>query len=418
MNDSNPLTPADARLARLLGGDRLASLRRRMRRHFERLDDDNGAGVLQLIKLNAAEHEALSLLTGRSSRMTQSMRIDIAQLNMLLRDAGIADSLRAALERLDGPIINQAKLKRERQARWCDLLQGEGGCPALRIWMQSAAGSSLLKRLTRLDIAVTEQLLARSDAVLRRLPVNGMTRSQLAAETLGNAHALDANQPVATVVLAAWHGYTRDAAGTPAIIPPDESVRGIWGRAGVLVNELARPSLFLNLPLSADAPSPEASGEPGYLSLRKLLRSPPAWAVAGQTIFVCENPNIVAIAADRLGMHCAPLVCTDGMPAAAQQVMLTQLIQAGAVLKYHGDFDWPGLQIGNYVMREWNALPWRFDACDYAAALAQAPERPQDLSDALVEAGWDAELALTMRTHGLAVAEEAVVDTLLADLAR
>ena len=45
-----------------------------------------------------------------------------------------------------------------------------------------------------------------------------------------------------------------------------------------------------------------------------------------------SDPNIVSIAADRLGAACAPLVCTDGMPAAAQRVLLKQLSDAGAKL--------------------------------------------------------------------------------------
>ena len=101
-------------------------------------------------------------------------------------------------------------------------------------------------------------------------------------------------------------------------------------------------------------------GEPVHLSLRSLLRRPPTWHVAQRDVFVCENPNIVAIAADRLGAACAPLACTDGMPSAAQQTLLAQLAAAGARLRYHGDFDWPGLVIGNFVMREFGAEPWRF----------------------------------------------------------
>ena len=75
------------------------------------------------------------------------------------------------------------------------------------------------------------------------------------------------------------------------------------------------------------------SGEPVHLSLRRLLRRPPPWDVAGREVFVCENPNIVAIAADRLGTTCAPLACTDGMPFAAQQTLLAQLAASGARLR-------------------------------------------------------------------------------------
>jgi len=117
-----------------------------------------------------------------------------------------------------------------------------------------------------------------------------------------------------------------------------ERTRDTWARAGVLVNELARPVLFLNLPTGASENACWHRGEPAYISLRALLRSPPSWDVAGQKTYVCENPNLLAIAADRLGRDCAPLVCIEGMPAAAQQSLLSQLAQAGARLCYHGDW--------------------------------------------------------------------------------
>ena len=94
---------------------------------------------------------------------------------------------------------------------------------------------------------------------------------------------------------------------------------------------LARPVLFLNLTVQNQL---GGSGEPGYLSLHALLRAPPLWDVAGRAVFVCENPDLVAIAADALGVECAPLACTDGMPAAAQRTLLMQLSAAGARLHY------------------------------------------------------------------------------------
>jgi uncharacterized protein (TIGR02679 family) len=145
--------------------------------------------------------------------------------------------------------------------------------------------------------------------VLACLPAQGLTRAQLAAETQGDAHALDDGQPLATLVLA--------CAPEPEEDPDIESRRARWARWGVLVNELARPVLHLNLPTAAAPDAGPCPGEPAYASLRQLLRVAPVWAVEQRTVFVCENPNVVAIAADRLGGDCAPLVCTDGMPAAA-----------------------------------------------------------------------------------------------------
>lgn len=107
----------------------------------------------------------------------------------------------------------------------------------------------------------------------------------------GDAHAPDQGRPVATLVLAVLR--RQDSGDAQDAVQTGEPMRVIWARAGVLVNELARPALFLNVPLAVDA---FAAGEPAYLSLRALLRTPPRWKVAGRPGFVCENPNLLAIA--------------------------------------------------------------------------------------------------------------------------
>jgi uncharacterized protein (TIGR02679 family) len=253
-----------------------------------------------------------------------------------------------------------------------------------------------------------------------------MTRAQLAAKTLGDAHALDTGQPAATLVLAVrrertapQHISENDSLPTEGRTTHeigDERVRDIWAKAGVLVNELARPVLFLNLNIDSRWTPPLLPGEPSYASLRFLLRSNPAWSVSGREIYVCENANLLAIAADELGVNCAPMVCTDGMPAAAQRLLLQQLVAAGGRLRYHGDYDWPGVRIGNYVIREYDALPWRFDASEYLTAVARAPRPGLALAGSEVEASWDESLTAAMRVHQLAIAEESLADELLKDL--
>lgn len=433
MNDT------DAKLQRLLGGSTLSSLRQRLRRHFERHDDRDTCHrrqTLQLGGLTPAEHEALSLLTGQSPRTASSIRIDIAEIDAALRAADICGSLRDALERLDGPIVNHLAVRATARQAWLALTRPPDCDRRLSTWLQAPDSVALLKRLARRNITSAENLLRQANAVMRHLPAAGLTRAQLAAQTLGNAHGLDSGQPVASIVLAVWRladparmptfekrppGMT-DAVEEDADHEGDETrltrepAREIWARAGVLVNELARPALLLNLPLTGSGPPTRTPGEPSYLSLRQLVRTPPLWTVEGTSVFVCENPNLLAIAADRLGAQCAPLVCTDGMPAAAQRALLTQLARAGARLRYHGDFDWPGLRIANHVLRNWQATPWRMSASDYEAAVRTTPDRPGDLGETDVVAEWEPALTVAMRHRGLTIAEEAVADDLILDL--
>lgn len=138
--------------------------------------------------------------------------------------------------------------------------------------------------------------------------------------------------------------------------------------------------------------------------------------MAGRAVFVCENPNLLAIAADHWAGDCAPFVCTEGMLGAAQRTLLSQLARSQARLRYHGDFDWPGLRIANHVMRAYGAASWRFAATDYVAAVRSAPGLLQRLEGSAVPASWDDALAAAMHEHGVAIAEEAVASELLADL--
>ena len=412
----------DARLQRLLGGDQLTSLRKRLRRRFERAPADRPIEHIRIDGLTAEEHAALASLLGRPQRYSNSLQIDVHLVDAALQRAGIASSLRGALERLDGPITNLAAARLRDEQLWSRVIASRSH-PDLAGFLRAPEGLSLLKRLARQDSLVAAELCRSAEAVLGRLPAKGIARSQLAAEALGDAHALDNGQPVATVLLAVWRRLARrlgdnEMAELTADLQPagaNERIRDVWATAGVLVNELARPALFLNVPIKTSE-SDWCDGEPTYRSLRALLRSPPSWNVAGRKVYVCENPNLLAIAADHWGGNCAPLVCTEGMPAAAQQCLLSQLAQSGAFLLYHGDFDWPGLRIGNYVMREFGAEPWRFGVTDYIAAVRAAASSGQSLVGKTAEAAWDTALAAAMQQHRVSVAEEALVYSLLQDL--
>jgi uncharacterized protein (TIGR02679 family) len=417
---------ADDRLRRLLGGDHLTSLRRRLRHRFERADPGVRLERFRISQLTPDEYATLASLLGRSQRFSKSIEVDVSDLDAALHRSGIAASLRAALENLDGPITHPASLREQRQARWSAIVND---CVDARLlkFLRASSGLGLLKRLSRGEPDTATVLRRRSEAVLRKLPAHGLTRAQLAADTLGDAHALDNGRAEATLVLAVWRvaagsediAESLNSPGVDDLKPPKdlptETVREIWAKAGVLVNELARPALFLNLPIEGDLRL-GIPGEPGYLSLRMLLRLAPRWAAADRRIYVCENPNLLAIAADRLQERCPPMVCTEGMPAAAQSRLLSQLAGAGAQLLYHGDFDWPGVRIGNHVMRIYNARPWRYGAADYVAAIQAAPRRGHALRGAEVSVSWDLALRSAMREHGLGIPEEAVASSLLDDL--
>ena len=416
--DSRPHSMApNPRLHRLLGGPELNSLRLRLRRRFEQRKLDAQSDVLRIGKLTPTEHAALAGLLGRPQRFTSSMSVDLHVIDTALQNAGLANSLRDALEELDGPLVHLPTARAEAQARWQEVVNS---CthPSLVERLRESATLGLLKRLSGGSAEDALELCRSVEAVLRRLPAAGITRAQLAAEVLGDAHALDGRRAVATLVLTACRRHSAD----PEKIALEdrelrtERSREVWANAGVLVNELASPALFLNLPTLETASYGQIPGEPAYASLRLLMRSPPSWDVNGRNVFVCENPNFLAIAAAALGERCAPLVCTNGMPAAAQRTLLQQLTRVGAKLRYHGDFDWAGITIANYVIREYGATSWRFGKAEYETASTQSRSPGHPLKGTAVMASWDSDLAPCMRARRIAIAEEAVAELLLEDL--
>jgi uncharacterized protein (TIGR02679 family) len=139
-----------------------------------------------------------------------------------------------------------------------------------------------------------------------------------------------------------------------------------------------------------------------------------AYAAPGQVVFVCENPQVLQAAA-HAGVR-APLVCLSGNPATAGTRLLQSLIASGNPVRYHGDFDWPGVAIAGRIINL-GATPWRMAAEDYRTAVAALDDdHAAALSGRPVPTTWDPALGAAMQDRGLAVHEEAVLPELLQDL--
>jgi uncharacterized protein (TIGR02679 family) len=410
----------DLQRARLLfSEDDLGWIVGRLRTRLERgqaLD-----GRLRLGDPTARQREALLRLLGRRpGGAAGSISIDTAELGDVLARAGIAPDLRALVEALGGPVADRRAAYAAERARWDAVhqrLRAEAVALDVRLerWAEEVAVTGLLRRLAR-DAEGATRLALQATAVLGRLPARGEPLAQLAAATVGDSHALDDGAPLATLVLRAVESLT----GLPRRDRSAAEMRALWARVGVLLDELSAPALVLGLRPAGDGVLASAmrafadAGEPARVTLRQLVRHPPDWsALAGRMVFVCENPAIVAAAADRLGAACPPLVCTDGQPSGAVQALLRALADAGASLRFHADFDGGGIRIGNLLVERFGARPWRMGAADYEAAARGGGLPPGSMAE---RALWDPELAPAMARYGVAVHEERVVEGLLGDL--
>jgi uncharacterized protein (TIGR02679 family) len=190
-----------------------------------------------------------------------------------------------------------------------------------------------------------------------------ISRVDLAARVLGSAHALDSGTRVEAAVARAI-AFKLGPAGR----------RDLWAQAGVHFDLTSVPALTWRLPLadrcglSNVAASALNAGIPLHLS-RFALEAHPVDVESGSRILVVENPRIVEAAAQRQAS--TPIVSTNGSPSSTVLLLLTQLLEAGADLRYHGDFDTAGFAICERMMRL-GLAPWRMSTADYRAALAAA----------------------------------------------
>jgi uncharacterized protein (TIGR02679 family) len=132
-------------------------------------------------------------------------------------------------------------------------------------------------------------------------------------------------------------------------------------------------------------------------------------------VYVCENPAVLRRAAAELGAGSAPLVCTEGQPSTAFHHLAVALKRGGGELRYHGDFDWPGVAIAGSVMRRHGARPWRMSAADCIAGVRADVDYAR-LTGTPQPTPWDPELGEVMTATGRALYEESVADALIADL--
>ena len=415
------MTETDPKLHRLLGGEPVAWLLRRARDRLEA-----GRPLTGTVTLPAAtpdQRRAVERLTGRAARSGASLSVSLTDVDRILRDSGAAQGgLAEAVTRLTGPLRDRSRERADLAAAWGaafgSLDAAVDGRDELALWRAWLDATGVVRRLApKPDQA--RLLLAQVAAVLRRLPSRGVPLGRLAAECCGDAHALDDGRPASTLVLSA----VRALAGLPfASEGTAGSRRAAWATVGVHLDELSSLVLCLGLPgdtrtaLGRTLASCCEVGQPAVLTLRQL-RCHDEPLHSGR-VRICENPVVVAAAADELGARCQPLVCVGGQPSAAGWRLLELLAVGGADFGYHGDFDWGGVRIARAVRRQVAWWPWRYDHLAYQAAVSAAHLLAPlaRLTGEPAPTPWDPELATAMRHRNLRIEEELTLDALLQDL--
>ncbi|EME63687.1 hypothetical protein H074_03699 [Amycolatopsis decaplanina DSM 44594] len=341
------------------------------------------------------------------------MSVSLDEVDAVLRRSGSApDGLDDVTRLLIGTVPVRATEAAAWTAAFGPLDKLVARRPMLATWRAWLDSTGLVRRLAS-DPEIASALITAAVRVLAELPLKGIALGRLAAETTGDAHGLDDGRPLATIVLSA----ARVLRGSP---PSGDGTAGerrtSWAAVGVHRDELSSSVLCLGLPGGADTVTgrilalAKEAGEPSVLTLRQL--STARLGVGTRVVSVCENPIVLASAADELGPDCPPLVCVNGQPSAAVWRLLDLLAEEGAGFRYHGDFDWGGVRIGNTLRDRISWEPWRFDASSYITTTTTGGP----LTGRPADATWDPELRPALERRGVRVEEELVLPALLEDL--
>lgn len=322
-------------------------------------------GRLKLPALPSKARLSLQALIDRAPGKT----IDLVALETGLLRLGVGDDLAGALATLGHPISDQPARRRAIRAERQEARRVVRAI--VRTWPEDWAAEwvdSVIRAGVLRDFNTDQarMLLHQTRSVLDYLEQDHpapISRVDLAAQVLGSAHALDTGTRVEAAVTRAL-GFSLEAANG----------RDLWARAGVHLDLTSAPALTWRLPVTNDcglAPLVAAAGYAGiplHLS-RFALEAYPASVPRGSDILVVENPRVVEAAAQSKTF--TPVVSTNGQPSSAVLLLLTQLNEAGAELRYHGDFDAAGLAICERLTRI-GLKPWRMNVADYRHALAIA----------------------------------------------
>jgi uncharacterized protein (TIGR02679 family) len=394
-------------------------LLRQARRSLERTGGDL-SGSVSLSHPDDAERKAIIGITGQY-RHAQANRIGVrlADLDRAVRET-TGRGLPELLAGLGGPLRDRPAEKNVLAGARDDAIR-EAQASSLassawyRDWLAEIGRDGTLTKLVNTGeqarlgqaVRVLEYLAGRQDAPVL-LPA-------LAADVTGDTKALNHGTLLSTLVLRALAGQA--GMGRPGTAGER---RELWEAGGVVVDDLASRVLVLNLPaegagLAEWLTGAARHGVPFYVTLHQLMTFP--LTIRGAVGYVCENPAVLRHAAAELGAGSAPVLCTEGRPSAAFHQLADAVVGGGGELRYHGDFDWPGLAIASAVMRRHGARPWRFGARDYLAGIRLHAEHVL-LSGTPQPTPWDPELSPAMAAAGRVLFEESVADDLIKDVRR
>ena len=164
-------------------------------------------GTLTLPDVSADERSAIDHFLGRRPSSGTPLVVRLAEMERILCESGMCDSLAEGVQAIVGPIEDQRRARDSSSHRWTDLFSSieaaMADLPLYRDWLARIRSTGLLKKYSGDDCVFAGMLLRQALFVLRQLPQPAVPLAELATRTTGDSHALDAGKPLSTLCLQA-----------------------------------------------------------------------------------------------------------------------------------------------------------------------------------------------------------------------
>ena len=402
------------KLQQLFGDEALSLVVQKLERKLAKCPE--ATGFISIKNPSDATRDAIASLLGRPTKISGPLKIYLSKLEAIVVDCCAASSLLQGIGVYLGREPQHAKLEKDRvteawQTTWKSIAKVDELSPDLSQFLKQLCRTGGFRQTVKyLDQAPwTLNALA---LCLKLLPLTQPTPLPIFAQlTLGDSHALDRDRPTSKLLLRAikvlW----------PSV--DQSNSRATWSSVNIVQDELSSTVLVLNLSFEPNGligkivSESSKAGEPLRLTFRQLRLHEPTFANSPATIYVCENPSVLAAAAERHGRNCQPLICVEGRPSHAAIKLLSCCLASGLELRYHGDFDASGLSIASFIVAKFGAKPWRMGADAYRT---HAENSQLNFAGQVPDALWDTELYDAIVEIRKVVLEELVIEDLLSDL--
>ncbi len=385
-------------------------------------------GVVVMDGLSPTEQDLLGGFLGKNFLGQTKVRIPLTEMDQVLKNSPLEMGLLPFLEiYFNEKLITRREELETWQHRWSVFfatLQKVSKSPMTRAWLTSlsAETGSGYRTLLALYQQNPKTALEEMAVCLKALdflashPGYNMRTPVFAATLTGDPHALDMENSLGRLF---YYGLIHYLA-KPETNYTAEGKRALFREAGLLDDDISSSVTIAGLRVYPEDPrsiiftGANTSGCPLILPLR-FLETPTQWQ-PGQAVYMVENPAVFSTILDSYAkVSLPPIICGSGQPSVAALTLLDQLVEAGCVIHYSGDFDLKGLEIAIRLAQRYqqNFRPWCYDREIYlGVSLGKEMTPPQRNNLSRLDIPWDKRLVDSMLERKLFIYQESFLEEL------